>query len=87
MKGAVLHKMGLNYVKERMLRRNYGVSHYRDFNYGKDPIRLQGEDAAGDVVCFSVMNWYANKVPAQLKHPLTKGTKSCNWSCGKIEIL
>ncbi len=65
MRGAVLHKLGLNIVKERIMRRHYGVSHYREgFKHGKDPIHLKGVNAAGEVVCNDVMRWYAYKVPA-----------------------
>ena len=64
MRGAVLHKLGLNIVKERIMRRHYGVRYNRQgFKHGKDPIHLKGLDAAGEVVCQHVMRWYAYKVP------------------------
>jgi len=62
MRGAVLQKMGLNFVKERVMRRHYGVSHNRPFKHGMDPISLKDTNAAGTVVCRSVMKWYVNKV-------------------------
>jgi succinate dehydrogenase/fumarate reductase flavoprotein subunit len=64
MRGAVLHKLGLNIVKERIMRRHYGVGAIRaPFKHGKDPIHLKGLDAAGEAVCQDVMHWYAYKVP------------------------
>jgi hypothetical protein len=63
MRGAVLHRLGLNIVKERIMRRHYGVSYNRTgFKQGKDPIHLKGVDVAGEVVCMDVMRWYAYKV-------------------------
>jgi hypothetical protein len=65
MRGAVLHKMGLNFVKERLMRRHYGVSHWRDFQAG-DPQYLKGVSIAGNVICNDVMKWYAYKVEPRL---------------------
>jgi hypothetical protein len=62
MRGAVLQKMGLNFVKERVMRRHYGVAHNRPFEYGVDPICLKDVNAAGTIICRSVMKWYVNKV-------------------------
>jgi len=68
MRGAVLHKLGLNVVRERLMRRHYGVSFNRlGFNPRKDPVHLKGIDAAGDVICKGVMKWYAKKVPPAWK--------------------
>lgn len=71
MRGAVLHKMGLNLVKERMMRAHYGVKYYRNFIEGSDPERLRDEDAAGDTICQDVMNWFANKVCTRILSLLT----------------
>lgn len=81
MRGAVLHKMGLNLVKERMMRRHYGVSHYRNFLEGQDPEYLRGEDAAGDIICNSVMKWYAKKVQTK-QSVLNNRVKG--WKMGKL---
>jgi hypothetical protein len=62
MRGAVLHRMGAILVKERIMRRHYGVRHYRAFKPGADPERLRAVDASGQTVCSDVMKWYAYKV-------------------------
>ena len=63
MRGAVLHKMGLNYVKERVMRRHYGVLYSRPgFRDGKDPEHFRSVNIAGEEVCDNVMQWYAFKV-------------------------
>jgi len=65
MKGAVLHKLGLNFVKERIMRRSYGVRFYRPFE-DDDPIERKSMDLAGETICTGVMDWYATKV--QVSH-------------------
>ena len=62
MRGAVLHKLGLNLIKERVMRRHYGIKHWRAFEEGKDPERLRGENAAGETICQDAMMWYAKMV-------------------------
>jgi hypothetical protein len=88
MRGAVLHKLGLNIVKERIMRRHYGVSYYRGFKQGQDPIHLKAMDAAGDVVCRDVMRWYAYKVSTP-KHDEANSTarKSAQRKGKEIFIL
>lgn len=87
MRGAVLHKMGLNYVKERLMRRHYGVSHNRPFEYGKDPISLKGTNAAGTVICRTVMKWYANKVYFFAPFCSLLGPEDCNRTRYQIPFL
>ena len=63
MRGAVLYKMGLNLVKERLMRRHYGVVYNRyGFNEGSDPEGLRGFDINGELLCRDVMEWYTQKV-------------------------
>ena len=61
MKGAVLHKLGLNFVKERMMRRSYGVAFNRPFKHG-DPTDRKGTNLRGETICRGAMKWYASKV-------------------------
>ena len=62
MKGAVLHKLGLNFVKERMMRRNYGVSFNRNPFKPGDPAERKGTNLRGESICRGAMRWYATKV-------------------------
>ena len=61
MRGAVLHSLGLN-VKERIMRRSYGVIHIPVFIPGTHPERLKTHDISGVARCKDVMKWYALKV-------------------------
>jgi hypothetical protein len=85
MRGAVLHKMGLNLVKERVMRRHYGVRHYRPFELGIDPERLRGVDASGQTICNDVMKWYAYKVCSLLDRCTENRIK--RWQTGKWSCL
>jgi hypothetical protein len=62
MRGAVLHGLGLNLVKERLMRRSYGVTSRPVFVPGRHPENLKYEDVDGTVRCKDVMEWYAIKV-------------------------
>ena len=62
MKGAVLHKLGLNFVKERIMRRSYGIDMSRPWE-DDDPIANKGISYAGETICCDVMRWYTTKVP------------------------
>lgn len=77
MRGAVLHKLGLNLIKERIMRRNYGICRQRPFHQGKDPERLRFVDSAGEVVCKEVMFWYAQKVAFYKSSALILRAKKC----------
>jgi hypothetical protein len=61
MRGAVLHSLGLN-VKERVMRRSYGVVQMPLFVRGTHPERLMFRDYSGEVRCRDVMKWYVVKV-------------------------
>lgn len=59
----MLHKVGLKFVEERLMRRHYGVEfRRRPFNHGSDPQYLYGIDPDGAEVCKEVLKWYASKV-------------------------
>ena len=62
MRGAILHKMGLNAIKERVMRRHYGVEYKAPFEEGVHPEHMKARNAAGTIVCRSACRWYANKV-------------------------
>lgn len=63
MRGAVLHRMGFNFVKERIMRRNYGVTYIKTpFEPGVDPEHLKEISISGLPACRDVMRWYAKKV-------------------------
>lgn len=61
-RGAVLYKMGLNIVKERLMRRNYGVYGDIIFNPGHHPKDRKYVDLAGVDRCRGTILWYAYKV-------------------------
>jgi len=62
MRGAILHKVGLDVVKERVMRRHYGISTSKSFRYDHDPDRLKYTGPDGETMCRDVMGWYARKV-------------------------
>jgi hypothetical protein len=62
MRGAILHKLGLDIVKSRVMRRHYGIPVTRTFRYGHDPNYLKVTTAGGEICCNGVMDWYAQKV-------------------------
>jgi hypothetical protein len=62
MRGAVMHGLGLNLVKERLMRRSYGVVTQPIFRPGVDPQDRRSVDVIGVARCRDVMDWYARKV-------------------------
>lgn len=87
MRGAVLHKMGLHLVKERLMRRHYGVEFWRrGFQNGIDPEYLRGCDATGEEVCKDVMNWYATKVFNALRNLLIVGRENAERTCCEVSV-
>lgn len=64
MQGAVLHGLGYNLVKERLIRRSYGVMSSPPFVKGEHPDELRYEDESGIARCRGVMEWFACKVVA-----------------------
>jgi hypothetical protein len=60
-RGAVLYKLGLNLVKEHVMRVHYGVATLVPFE-GHHPKELKIESNDGKPACKDVMLWYANKV-------------------------
>jgi hypothetical protein len=62
MRGAVLYKLGMDSVKERIMRVHYGVSVFLVFRKGYDPPGRKAIDDAGGERCLGAMKWLANKV-------------------------
>jgi hypothetical protein len=65
MKGAVLHKLGLNLVKRRVMRASYGFVGEPVF----DPIEHEAQyrfsdPVDGNIRCKGVMKWCARRVPS-----------------------
>jgi hypothetical protein len=60
--GSVLYSTGLKYVRERVLRRHYGIITKVDFEEGKHPPNLRIIDLDGKVKCRDVVHWFARKV-------------------------
>ena len=61
-RGAVLHKLGLKYVHERVLRRHYGIVSTVPFEENVHPAHLKIIDLDGKTKCGCVMDWFAKKV-------------------------
>ena len=62
MKGAVLYRLGMNSVKERMMRDNYGLSCNQIFRQGVHPESSKYVDARGEIRTNVGVEWIANKV-------------------------
>ena len=64
MKGAIIHKLGLDLVRARIMRRHYGIVKARTFTFG-DPSYLKYTALDGKLMCRGVMDWYVRKVLLQ----------------------
>ena len=62
MRDPVMHGLGLNLVKERLMRRSYGVVTQPIFRPSVDPQDRRSVDIIGVARCRDVMDWYARKV-------------------------
>lgn len=62
MRGAVLYKLGLDFVKDRVMRVSYGTAARVPFEEGRHPISRKGIDYDGKARCSGVMHWFAKKV-------------------------
>jgi hypothetical protein len=62
MRGAVLYGLGLHLVKERFMRRSYGVTSHPTFISGHHPQHRRFVDVDGTERCKDVMDWYASRV-------------------------
>jgi len=62
MRGAVLYGLGSDFVKERILRRSYGLRSSPVFIEGKHPQSRKFTGVDGLPYCKDVMDWIAIKV-------------------------
>jgi len=69
MRGAVLYKLGLDLVKDRVMRVSYGTATRAPFREGYHPISRKVTDYEGSPKCTGVMHWFAKKVFALSRRP------------------
>jgi hypothetical protein len=62
MRGAVLYKLGLDFVKDRIMRMSYGVRMRSWWRQGYHPESRRVVGLDGEPRCRGVMDWYAHKV-------------------------
>jgi hypothetical protein len=62
MRGAVLHKLGLNFVKERLMRVSYGIIVNELFREGYHPWDSRVIDVDGVPRCTNLLNWFVRRV-------------------------
>ena len=62
MRGAVLYKMELNMVKDRVMRRNYGIAISEEFVDG-DPKEFKYMGKGGKWMVCNVLDWFTLIVP------------------------
>jgi hypothetical protein len=62
MRGAVLYKLGLDFVKERIARRHYGHAWNPNFIQGHHPEYRKFTNVAGWVLCSNAVDYYVKKV-------------------------
>ena len=83
MRGAVLHRLGFNFVNQRIMRRSYGVTYLKTpFVPGVDPENLREISPLGLPACRDVMRWYVTKVPSidKIFICLILGRKGKEWA-------
>jgi hypothetical protein len=67
MRGAVFHRLGFNFVTERVLRRSYGLITMKiPFDPKNDPPHLRAIHPSGLPACRGVMRWYAVKASSTI---------------------
>jgi hypothetical protein len=62
MRGAVLHGLGLNQIRERVMRRSYGIATNPVFVANRHPTARRFVDVDGVTRCRDVMEWLVCKV-------------------------
>jgi hypothetical protein len=74
----VLHKLGCDLVKDRVMRVNYGTSYRTGFREGYHPVSRKVMGFDGRPKCSGVMHWFVKKVLNSWFHWLKiSGRKSC----------
>lgn len=81
MRGAVLHKIGLDFVTDRIARRSYGVTFNAEYRPGYHPPARKVTCIDGVVRCENVMQWYAKRVCLGVyRMKLIAGGETLGWS-------
>jgi hypothetical protein len=62
MRGAVLYKLGMDFVKDRVMRVSYGTAANVTFQEGYHPTSRRVISFDGSHKCRGVMHWFAKKV-------------------------
>jgi hypothetical protein len=62
MRGAVLYKLGLDFVKDRVMRRSYGINTDWHFRHGYHPESRKRVGLDGATLCKGLMFWFVTKV-------------------------
>ena len=84
MRGAVLYKLGMDFVKSRVMSKSYGVAFNAEFRPGYHPTSRKIECVDGISRCEDVMKWYVRKVgkpdfKINSRMPESKMEKSTNF--------
>lgn len=79
-RGAVLYKLGLNLVKEHVMRVHYGIATWVPFE-ARHPKSLQIFCLDGTTMCKDVMWWYARKV-----YPKTISSNGSRTGCLMTDV-
>jgi hypothetical protein len=66
MRGAVLHGLGLNQIRERVMRTSYGVAANPVFVANRHPLNRRFVDVDGVTRCKEVMDWFTRRVVSRL---------------------
>ena len=79
MRGAVLHGLGLNQIRERLMRRSYGVATNPGFITNRHPENRKFVDVDGVTRCRDVMEWFTCKVScSSVDDLLISGREDCD---------
>lgn len=87
MKGAVLYKLGLDLVRNRVIRVSYGTEQRLPFQEGRHPESRRIWDLDGYPKCEGVMHWFAKKVLILILSAKASGSKSCERNCAGERLL
>ena len=84
MKGAVLHRLGMNFVTERRMRAAYGIGLHTSFDPKIHPDHLKGLNKAGRSICTKGLKWCVYKVLLTLIHANVEGQRMANGHLVKL---
>lgn len=78
MKGAVLYKLGLDFVKDRVMRVSYGTPTRAPFREGYHPSSRRVFGLDGIAKCSGVLHWFVTKV-VNFRERLIQGGNHEKW--------